>query len=520
MSITANMAWPPKVLAPLLARAAESQVWWEGDTVALDAFYRRGTITSGRAGRVRKAWNAFWGREQANPTAPPKKLHVPIAADITKLSASELFSSPLTIMAADTDQDTEGVQATVDALFNSPDFHSRLHESAVRSSALGGVYGRVVWDDTIGQAWVDFVDVDNALPEWRWGRLHSVTFWTELDSLDGRTIYRHLERHESGRIIHQLFTGTPDNLGRIVDLTAHPATADIALDGPDYTSTGIDAMTAAYIPNDSVDPAWRGDPMLKHMGRPDLSTDVIPLMDQLDEVYSSLMRDYRIGKARMFASESTLQSLGVGQGVRLSDDQEIFTRVGNSVGKDGDLESLFQFHQPSIRVAEHAQGAEMLVREILRRTGYSPISFGMPDDVAQTATEATGKAKLTLSTTLAKSRHYTAGLVALLTAATRIHAARYGGVAPSEPLEIEWPQFARESELSKAQTVQAWSVASAASTRTKVAYLHSDWDEGRVDAEVELIDGANAITVPDFTGGFGGDQSPLPANEPPADGGE
>ncbi|MBM4516222.1 hypothetical protein GS432_06530 [Rhodococcus hoagii] len=51
------------------------------------------------------------------------------------------------------------------------------------------------------------------------------------------------------------------------------------------------------------------------------------------------------------------------------------------------MESIFQFFQPAIRVLEHDQGAALLLREVLRKTGYSPVSLGLSDEVAQTATE-------------------------------------------------------------------------------------------------------------------------------------
>ncbi len=517
MSITAGMQWPPPALAKVQARTAEAQVWWVGDTAELNAFYNRGNTTRpANPGRLRRAWNGFWGREQANPTQPLKKLHVPIAADITALSASELFSEPLTILAAE--GDGKDVQDLADLLFNTPTFHSDLFAAGEACSALGGVYGRVVWDQEIGNAWIDFVDADKAIPEFRWGRLSAVTFWTELDGSDDRTVWRHLERHEAGKIVHQVFEGTPSNLGKLKALADHPSTADLTVDVDDYVLTGIEELTAAYVPNVTPNPEWRNDPLLRNLGRADLSTDVFPLMDQLDEVYSSLMRDYRIGKARMYASEELLRSNGTGGGLTLPEDQEMFTRVGVS-NKDGDMSTLFEFHQPSIRVVEHSQGSEMLVREILRRTGYSPISFGMPDEVAQTATEATGKAKLTLTTTQGKARHFEAALAPLTTACMRVHAAKFGGTSPTEQLEVEWPQFARESDLSKAQTVQGWETAKAASTRTKVAYLHPDWDEEKVDAEVEEIKG-DAPAIPDPSSFFptdgGGDPNP-PADESDAD---
>ena len=516
--------WPPPELRKVFDRVQESQVWWDGDTVKLNDYYL-GTNTQAQRGvgsRWRDAYNAFWGRQATQTTQPIKRLHVPIAGVITKLSATALFNEPLRVLADEADANA---QDRVDEIFNNPLFHSNLFAAGETCSALMGSYQRVVWDPTIADnAWLDFVDPDCAIPEYKWGRLVAVNFWSELASYDDRTVWRHFERHEPGRIVHALYVGTPTDIGHMEPLDAHDDTKGIVLDGFDeniggYVETGVKELTAGYVPNVTPNPEWRNDPTLKYLGRADISADVIPLLHEIDRVYSSLMRDFRIAQARMFASENVLTTMGRGKGMSLSEDQEIFTQVGSAMGKDGSMESLFQFHQPAIRVLEHDQGGDLLLREVLRKTGYSPMSLGMSDEVAQTATEASGKKELTVTTTQGKARHWGGTLGPLATTLMRVDAIKFPGkgVAPTEDLKIDWPKFAREPDLAKGQTVQAWATAQAASTRTMVAYLHEDWDDAQIDEEVGLIDKANELVAPDFGGGFGGDQPPLPTDQPPAD---
>ncbi|MBM4686345.1 hypothetical protein GS532_21820 [Rhodococcus hoagii] len=94
---------------------------------------------------------------------------------------------------------------------------------------------------------------------------------------------------------------------------------------------------------------------------------------------------------------------------------------------------------------------------MLRRPGYSPVSLGLSDEVAQTATEASGKKDLTVKTTRAKARHFGSALARWRRPACAWMRSSFPGkgAAPSEELELEWPKFARESDLAKAQTVQA-----------------------------------------------------------------
>lgn len=522
MSLPApNTAWPPPELAAVTARTQESHVWWEGDPTKLSAFYggeQGRTSPSGIKARAKAAADAFWGRTPTPAGQTPKRYHAPIAGVITKLSATELFNEAVKFLDAGKNKD---VQAHIDRIFNIPRFHSSLLEAAESCSALSGNFQRVVWDTEIADhAWIDFVDADRAIPEFRWGRLVAVTFWSELAGSDDREVWRHLERHEPGAIVHAVYKGTGSNLGKMMALADHPATEGIGVDGNDdrgsWVATGVKELTAAYVPNVTPNPEWRHDPKLKNLGRADISTDVIPSFHELDRIYSGLMRDFRLGAGKVYASESVLTAGAFGKGASLSEDQEIFTRIGNTVGADGSMESLFEFYQPAIRVLEHDQGAQLLLREVLRKTGYSPVSLGLSDEVVQTATEAIGKKDLTVKTTGAKARHWGSALAPLSTTTLRVDAHLFGHPAPAEELELEWPQFAREPDEAKARTVQAWEAAKAASTRTKVSYLHSDWDDKKVQEEADLIDKANAIAVPDF--GFGTDQPPID-NGTAADGG-
>lgn len=492
--------WPPPELAKVIERTQESQVWWEGDPDKLDAFYSAAsnggrTRSGGVASRVRE-W--FWGKP-ANPSQPAKKLHAPIPADIAKLSASELFSEQVTFI-----DPNGGAQKRIDKLLNTPSFHGNLFTGGESCSALGGNYQRVVWDDTVADhAWIDFVDCDRAIPTFTWGRLTAVTFWSELAGGDDREVWRHFQRYEKGRIIHALFKGTPSNLGSSQPLEARDETKTITLDGFDeniggFVTLGVDELAASYVPNVLPNPEWRSDPLLRHLGLADIRHDLVPVYHALDQILTSLPREFRVAQAKMYASETVLQNLGAGNGMGFDGEQEIFTKVGNAMGKDGDLESLFQFHQPAIRVLEHDQGAEILLRRVLATTGYSPMSMGMSDEVAQTATEARGKKELTVTTTEGKARYWTAALAPLATTLLRVDAVKFPGLgmAPVEELELDWPEFASESDEARSRTVQGWETAKAASTRTKVQYLHQDWDEERVAEEVELIDSASAVPSP------------------------
>ncbi len=64
-----------------------------------------------------------------------------------------------------------------------------------------------------------------------------------------------------------------------------------------------------------------------------------------------------------------------------------------------------------------------------------------------------------------------------------------------DDISIDWFDGLPDDSTEVAQTVQTWSGATAASTRQKVAYIHSNWSDEEIDEEVERIMQENGITV-------------------------
>ena len=485
-----NTAWPPKPHDLVLDACRESQVWWTGNPNELADYY--GATYGGASfgpqtlgGRWRAAWQAFWGRQ--HKVSDPKRLHVPVAADICRVSAATLFSSPPFYTSAD---ENETVQDRLDLIVNTPQHHSALLVAGESASALSGTYGRVVWDNTIqDHAWIDFVDADRAIPTFRWGHLTEVTFWTELPSDDEHTVWRHLEHYLPGQIDHYLFEGTKDNLGAVRALGDHPATAAL----PDIVGTGTDKLAAAYCPNRRPNPAWRSTPGLKDLGRSDLTSDMIHLLDAMDQTWSSWMNDLEIGRGRVFASEELLKRNRPGQGTTFDYDQTLYSPVGMGT-RDGGEATVLEAHQFAIRVQEHNETFEHLLRRAVSLAGFSPITFGLQDEVATTATEVDAKERDTNATRQARIRLWSSPLDHLVTTLLEVDAHVFGTGAVGE-VEVEFQPMHQQSDDARAQTVQLWMAAQSASTETRVRYLHPDWDDERVQSEVALILDENAAPI-------------------------
>lgn len=498
-----NTSWPPAPHDLVIDSCREAQAWWTGDPDLLQRFYGGGqtgaydSVSHARSlrGRTRRAWDAWWGKLPST-TNPQKKLHVPVAADLGRIAASTLLSEPVTFTPADGELDAIG--ELCDDVLNTDDNYSRMLVAAESASMLSGVYGRVVWDKNVADhTWIDYVDADRAIPEFKWGKLIGCTFWTELDSDSDNVVLRHVEYYGKGFVEHALYEGTRDNIGRPVPLTEHSDTADLAqhvTEGNRITVGNVDDLLVEYFPNMRPNPLWRNEPALRHLGRSDLTIDVIRLLDAIDETWSSWMRDLDLGKARIIVSESLLTSRGPGKGAVFDTDQSIYSPVGGVFVKDGEESQLIQAEQFDIRVEEHRATFEALLRQVLGRVGYSPLTFGLADEVAATATEVGAKERDTNRTRDAKIRLWS-GLSRLVTTQLRVDAALFSGQAPTEPIKVEWPDTNQATPREIAETADLLKRAEAASTKTRVQIVHPDWDDTQVDEEVARIQDESSAPI-------------------------
>ena len=477
-----DTAWPPAPLAPLFDMVGEASAWWEGDARGLSATYGAKVRSSQFAGGVVGAASRFfWGKPTA-PNQSGKKLHLPLAADIASTVANLLFET-----APSFKSDDENTQALLDGLVNAEQFGADLLVAAESASALGGVYWRVQWDQSISPLpWITWVDADSAIPEFRYGRLVAVNFVEELTRIDEKYTHRLITRYDAGRIDYQLMRGKDANLGEIIPLTEHPATAGLVLDQDSGISLGAPILAAGYVPNALPNPGFRKNGLLRNMGRPDLSPDLFDLFDLLDETWTSLQRELRLGRMRITAPDYMLEKRGMGQGTTFDVDREVYDPMYGVSPEDN---PGVQFHQPDLRVEKHLQVSSGIVREVLRRVNISASTFGMDDTGtgAMTAREIEAKTKQSVQTWKAKSRYWKAGLLDAARALVTLAGAMERTTVKPELITIEMAPPVQETMLDKAQTIQALDSARAISTGEKIRMIHPEWDSVKRDQEIADI---------------------------------
>jgi hypothetical protein len=517
-----DIAWPPAHCEQARPFYQEHGAWYSGDLGRLARVYG-GAVRSDPVAQEffgadtgTRSWpgaknllRTFWHGKQPTPGQNTTKLHVPAAADVSRLSAAMLYAEPPAFTVPDVSRETttpDGLvvvnptQERLEEILDLGGAYPVLQAQAEQGSAYGGMFVRASVDTTISDVpLLDALIPDNAIPVFRRGRLAAVTFWREVRT-DGSKVWRHLERHEVegqgpaavGYVEHAVYLGTRERLGTRVPLNdgdeecQHFATL---VDINSRIVTGASVLDVDYLPNVRPHRMIRGS----DLGRSDYQGNE-GAMDALDETWSSLIRDMRNGKGRIFAPREYFQSGGAGRGASFDTEQEVFTLV-NKMGGDNPLQmDSVQFE---IRVQQHLEVARGLWAEILKGVGLGQDSMGEGEGGERTAKEVGKHGERASATRLEKIGYQLPGLRRLGLCLLQLDAVHYRtpGIVPS-PVNVEFPDTAGVDAESNARTLQLLDAAGAVSTKTKVAMLHGDWTEQQIDDEVMLIDGAKTVEDP------------------------
>ncbi|WP_189822204.1 phage portal protein [Streptomyces finlayi] len=457
--------------------------WYSGDPQRLAAVYRN-------SNQRRDGQRRLWGRDRhPDPGRRDNRLHIPLAGDLASTSAELLFAEPPTLTV-----DDRATQDRLDAVADADGLANTLIEAAEIAAALGGAYLRITWDrELVDRPLLTVVHADAAVPEFRWGMLSAVTFWHELPSTSA-VVWRHLERHERGRIVHGLYQGAPDRLGERVPLTEHPAVALLAASlGPegDTIETGLDRLTAVYVPNIRPNRRHRGS----DFGRSDYSAPLYDIFDALDSTWTSWIRDLRLARGRLIIPDGYLRDHGPGRGASFDDDREIWQLLSIPPGEQGAAGiTLSQF---AIRVEEHERTADAATRQAVRSAGYSLQTFGIGDQVAATATEVKSRERRSMITRAKKARYWGPQLAEILYVLLLLDAQMFTPRLVPQAPRIAFGDSVAEDMVNLAQTLSLLQQAQAVSVDTKVRMVNPQWDEAAVQAEVARILTETGAAVPD-----------------------
>jgi hypothetical protein len=266
------------------------------------------------------------------------------------------------------------------------------------------------------------------------------------------------------------------------------------------------------------------------LGRSDLQ-GVETLLDALDEVYDSWMRDIQLGKARILASKEAMDPIAAGKsggrglfGKRASTtaarafdtDADVFEWM-DIPGEDSSGKPMpFTQIQFEIRFEAHERSALALIEQIVSRAGYAPQTFGLNVD-GQLSGTAMRRRDIRSHQTKDRKRRYAKGAFERFgETLLLIGAAKWSTAKPAKRPVLEWKESSQADPLENAQVIELLSRARVGSLEVLVAMAHPDWDGDQVGEEVKRLQGERKAEMAPVLDGFDrppGAQNPLPADD-------
>lgn len=470
--ISEGMAWPPMDLERY--KMKEHSIWFSGEAELLANFYFDNDLQNYlQLNYGTRNNNKFWARQIKNGS--DFFIHVPVANDISETSSSFLFGeSPIIRFASDSEAMKDN-QKQLDDMLTKSGFYKKLVEAAEVSSAIGGVYLKVAWDSDISENPIPMiVQCEQAFPEFKFGKLVKVTIVYDISN-DGSTVYRLAETISKGTIINELYKGSSDNLGSLVDLSECDATKDLQKE-----VDTADVMTCVYIPNLLPNKLNRQSPM----GRSDYQGQET-LMDALDEVFSAWMIDIQIARGKIHVPTGYVKELEGGKS-KFNIDTMMYEELDiDPTAMSKPIEAT----QFEIRAEQFEKTCLNLLDRIITSAGYSPQSFGLNiQGRAESGTALNVRERKSFATTNKKQSYWEDGLKDLIKAMCIIKQTFLGGNFTCElDVNIAFADGISNNMSEVSNSVKTLSDAKAISTDTKVRMVHPEWTDEQVEQEVERI---------------------------------
>lgn len=470
-------------LLEMYNKQAEWAAWYSGDADRLSDFYMMYNY-----GHVTRN---FWTPVRSQDTRV--RYHMPIAGDIASVSSDMLFGESPTITIAEADLEDAKPEAieTKDRLTEilaSGGFLSVCCECAEINSGLGGSFLKIDWDkEVIDHPIISVASPDTAIATFGLNRYLLAVSFVRIIAYNSPVVIRHVEHHDKGIIENRLYKGTTDKWGAEIPLTEFADTATLQ---PEI-KTGIDDTLVRYVPNKLPNKLWRGSPY----GISDYQ-GLEGAMGALDETYTSWIDDIRRARGRTIVPQSWLERDSTTGEFKFNEAQEIYVAFPNMGSPTEGKEEIHDV-QFEIRAEEHEKSTLNLLERIITSAGFSPQSFGLNiQGRAESGTALELRERKSLQTKQKKEHHIRAPLEDALHLLLMVDSKHFNSkIDPTLRPRVTFADTIRESMAEKSASVLALSNAMAASTETKVRYIHDDWSETEITEEVERIKEESGIGV-------------------------
>jgi len=219
------------------------------------------------------------------------------------------------------------------------------------------------------------------------------------------------------------------------------------------------------------------------------------LMDALDEVYSSWIRDVRLAKARTIVPADYLRKREGSDMFKEGEytyefDEDVETLVALDIDPDRTTGNQITLSQFNIRSQDHSATCTDLLRVIYTTAGYSPQTFGMDiNGQAESGTALHIREKKSFNTRAKKQTYWKSPLEEIMTAMVHLDAALYAqeGSHADDTVSVRFADGMANDLSTVSASVQMLHNAEAISIDTKVKMLHPDWTQKQIEEEIQRI---------------------------------
>ena len=411
-------------------------------------------------------------------TRERRKVRSNITADIASSVAAFVVGDGITINSG---------SDTVDQVLELSGFDNSVLQIAETASVFGGAFVRVNYQPALSPVPEIVVSAPvSVAPLFVGSILVSATFWQTV-KISGSKVWRWVEHrdNQTRTITNYLFEGGQSTWGARVALDSIMETSNLVEEAK-YPG-GLNRLVW-YVPNLL--------PNRRHLNSPHGRSDFAgseSLIATTDLLYTSLVRDFRLGRTRLIVPVDAL-STTTHHGKVFDHERELYTTLDIDPSSDGGKPQLIE---GKIRSLEHLEALKEVTMRIISNAGMTPTSFGIGDfGVAMSGTALLVREGKTISTVNAKRRHLKPAILDLVATIAALYGVRLNPLT----IGIDFPPVRREAGRDLGQTLQLLTQAGLVSTETGVRWVHPDWTDEQVTAEVERIR----------------EQAPVPLDNPPS----
>lgn len=386
---------------------------------------------------------------------------VPVAYEMGRISSALLFSEQM-------DVTHDVLQKRIDEIRDFVDFDSFFLESGEYAAVEGVVGVRIVEDEEVSDLpLLSFVHGDQVVWDMRYGRycLGGAVITERSEGGPGKPVWRLVTEYGKGFVERTLFKGTGIRLGVPVPLTAFEEFADLE----EFEDTGLDIPTLIR---------WDNVPG----GRSDLYA-VMGLLERIDEAESLFLDKGRKSVPYVFGDRTLADDNGVVRrtGMILTGSDRMHVEMGEE-GK-----SKIEVVQPGLQAQDHKDWSYHLLDMALSTSGYSLATWGRDPSGGQADSGKALKLRQT-RTLLQRAAKDRMSRNAIRTAVAISLALSEGAKSVKEFMpEVQLGDGMPEDPIETAQELEILKRSGLMSDYEGVSRLHPDWDEERIEEELERI---------------------------------